>query len=121
VDEAEQHIAGFILLNDFFAPNVQFHEMRLRLGPAKGKDTANALGTGRRRGPRGRRVSAGTGARHRPGSLCRMERSRTHRRQPAPPTLISPGRPKRAAAIKFPQALIDMVTLNGGRPLTCLA
>jgi 2-keto-4-pentenoate hydratase/2-oxohepta-3-ene-1,7-dioic acid hydratase in catechol pathway len=44
VDEAEQHIAGFVVLNDFSGRDVQFHEMRLRLGPAKGKDTATALG-----------------------------------------------------------------------------
>ena len=42
--EAEDHIAGFVILNDFSARDVQFHEMRLRLGPAKGKDTATALG-----------------------------------------------------------------------------
>ncbi|WP_138757256.1 fumarylacetoacetate hydrolase family protein [Modestobacter altitudinis] len=45
VDEAEDHIAGFVVLNDFSARDVQFHEMRLRLGPAKGKDTATALGS----------------------------------------------------------------------------
>ncbi|MCX4091602.1 fumarylacetoacetate hydrolase family protein [Nocardia sp. alder85J] len=45
VDEAEEHIAGYVILNDFSARDVQFHEMRLRLGPAKGKDTATALGT----------------------------------------------------------------------------
>ena len=45
VDQAADHIAGFVVLNDFSARDVQFHEMRLRLGPAKGKDTATALGT----------------------------------------------------------------------------
>lgn len=45
VEEAEGHIAGFVVLNDFSARDVQFHEMRLRLGPAKGKDTATALGS----------------------------------------------------------------------------
>lgn len=45
VEEAEDHIAGFVILNDFSARDVQFHEMRLRLGPAKGKDTATALGS----------------------------------------------------------------------------
>ncbi|WP_040701644.1 fumarylacetoacetate hydrolase family protein [Nocardia vinacea] len=44
VDEAEDHIAGYVILNDFSARDIQFHEMRLRLGPAKGKDTATALG-----------------------------------------------------------------------------
>jgi 2-keto-4-pentenoate hydratase/2-oxohepta-3-ene-1,7-dioic acid hydratase in catechol pathway len=45
VDEAAAHIAGFVVLNDFSARDVQFHEMRLRLGPAKGKDTATSLGS----------------------------------------------------------------------------
>ncbi|TWF95500.1 fumarylacetoacetate hydrolase family protein [Saccharopolyspora dendranthemae] len=45
VEQAAEHIAGFVVLNDFSARDVQFHEMRLRLGPAKGKDTATALGT----------------------------------------------------------------------------
>ncbi|WP_036495598.1 fumarylacetoacetate hydrolase family protein [Nocardia sp. BMG111209] len=45
VEEAAGHIAGFVILNDYSARDVQFHEMRLRLGPAKGKDTATALGT----------------------------------------------------------------------------
>jgi 2-keto-4-pentenoate hydratase/2-oxohepta-3-ene-1,7-dioic acid hydratase in catechol pathway len=44
-EEGENHIAGFVVLNDFSARDIQFHEMRLRLGPAKGKDTATALGT----------------------------------------------------------------------------
>jgi 2-keto-4-pentenoate hydratase/2-oxohepta-3-ene-1,7-dioic acid hydratase in catechol pathway len=44
VDDAAGHIAGFVVLNDFSARDVQFHEMRMRLGPAKGKDTATALG-----------------------------------------------------------------------------
>ncbi|WP_232330730.1 fumarylacetoacetate hydrolase family protein [Nocardia fusca] len=44
VEEAAEHIAGYIVINDFSARDVQFHEMRLRLGPAKGKDTATALG-----------------------------------------------------------------------------
>lgn len=44
VEEAASHIAGFVVMNDFSARDVQFHEMRTRLGPAKGKDTATALG-----------------------------------------------------------------------------
>jgi 2-keto-4-pentenoate hydratase/2-oxohepta-3-ene-1,7-dioic acid hydratase in catechol pathway len=44
-EEGESHIAGFIVINDFSARDIQFHEMRLRLGPAKGKDSATALGT----------------------------------------------------------------------------
>ncbi|OXM72291.1 MULTISPECIES: fumarylacetoacetate hydrolase family protein [Amycolatopsis] len=44
VEDAADHLAGFVVLNDFSARDVQFHEMRMRLGPAKGKDTATALG-----------------------------------------------------------------------------
>jgi 2-keto-4-pentenoate hydratase/2-oxohepta-3-ene-1,7-dioic acid hydratase in catechol pathway len=44
VEQARQHIAGLVILNDFSARDVQFHEMRMGLGPAKGKDTATALG-----------------------------------------------------------------------------
>ena len=45
VEEAEAHIAGYVVLNDFSARDVQFHEMRMGLGPAKAKDTATSLGT----------------------------------------------------------------------------
>lgn len=44
VEQAAAHIAGFVVLNDFSARDLQFHEMRMSLGPAKGKDTATALG-----------------------------------------------------------------------------
>lgn len=44
VAEAADHIAGYTLLNDWSARDVQGHEMRNRLGPAKGKDTATTLG-----------------------------------------------------------------------------
>ena len=44
VDDAANHIAGYVVINDFSARDVQFHEMRMRLGPAKGKDTATTLG-----------------------------------------------------------------------------
>jgi 2-keto-4-pentenoate hydratase/2-oxohepta-3-ene-1,7-dioic acid hydratase in catechol pathway len=44
VEEGASHIAGFVVMNDFSARDVQFHEMRMRLGPALGKDTATALG-----------------------------------------------------------------------------
>ncbi|MEU2349544.1 fumarylacetoacetate hydrolase family protein [Modestobacter sp. NPDC049651] len=44
VEEAGAHIAGFVIVNDFSARDVQFHEMGMRLGPAKGKDTATSLG-----------------------------------------------------------------------------
>ncbi len=44
--QAREHIAGFVLFNDFSARDVQFDEMAGRLGPAKSKDfdTGNALG-----------------------------------------------------------------------------
>jgi 2-keto-4-pentenoate hydratase/2-oxohepta-3-ene-1,7-dioic acid hydratase in catechol pathway len=42
--QAEGHIAGYMLLCDWSARDLQMNEMPLRLGPAKGKDTANTLG-----------------------------------------------------------------------------
>ena len=42
--EAEKHIAGFCILNDLSARELQMEEMKLNLGPAKGKDFANILG-----------------------------------------------------------------------------
>jgi 2-keto-4-pentenoate hydratase/2-oxohepta-3-ene-1,7-dioic acid hydratase in catechol pathway len=42
--DAESHIAGYMLLCDWSARDLQTNEMPLRLGPAKGKDTANSLG-----------------------------------------------------------------------------
>ncbi len=42
--EAEQHIAGYTVMCDFSARDVQKREMRLRLGPVKGKDSATSLG-----------------------------------------------------------------------------
>lgn len=44
VAEAEHHIAGYTILNDWSARDVQAHEMRAHLGPAKGKDTVTTLG-----------------------------------------------------------------------------
>jgi 2-keto-4-pentenoate hydratase/2-oxohepta-3-ene-1,7-dioic acid hydratase in catechol pathway len=41
---AEEYIAGYTLFNDFTARDIQGEEMAGRLGPAKGKDFANALG-----------------------------------------------------------------------------
>jgi 2-keto-4-pentenoate hydratase/2-oxohepta-3-ene-1,7-dioic acid hydratase in catechol pathway len=43
-ERAEDHIAGYCLLNDWSARDVQANEMEMRLGPAKGKDTATTLG-----------------------------------------------------------------------------
>jgi 2-keto-4-pentenoate hydratase/2-oxohepta-3-ene-1,7-dioic acid hydratase in catechol pathway len=42
--EAEAHIAGYVVLCDFSARDLQLREMALQLGPAKGKDTATSLG-----------------------------------------------------------------------------
>ena len=45
-DEAEAHIAGFTIYNDVSARDVQFREMEMMLGPAKGKnfEGANIMG-----------------------------------------------------------------------------
>jgi len=42
--DADKHIAGFCILNDLSARALQIEEMKLNLGPAKGKDFANVLG-----------------------------------------------------------------------------
>ncbi|HUI10453.1 MAG TPA: fumarylacetoacetate hydrolase family protein [Bacteroidota bacterium] len=41
---ARAHIAGFTVMNDFSARDIQRKEMRVRLGPAKGKDWCTAFG-----------------------------------------------------------------------------
>ncbi|TLY29968.1 MAG: fumarylacetoacetate hydrolase family protein [Ignavibacteria bacterium] len=41
---AREHIAGFTIMNDFSARDMQKKEMKVRLGPAKGKDFATAIG-----------------------------------------------------------------------------
>jgi len=43
-EAAMAHVFGVTILNDFSARDMQFHEMRGRLGPAKGKDFATVLG-----------------------------------------------------------------------------
>ena len=43
-DEAEQHIFGYTIFNDWSARDVQRAEMKVGLGPAKGKDFASSLG-----------------------------------------------------------------------------
>jgi 2-keto-4-pentenoate hydratase/2-oxohepta-3-ene-1,7-dioic acid hydratase in catechol pathway len=43
-DKAEDHIFGFTIFNDWSARDVQRKEMKVGLGPAKGKDFANSLG-----------------------------------------------------------------------------
>jgi 2-keto-4-pentenoate hydratase/2-oxohepta-3-ene-1,7-dioic acid hydratase in catechol pathway len=42
--DAQSYIAGYTILNDFSARDAQLAEMEARLGPAKGKDFASALG-----------------------------------------------------------------------------
>jgi 2-keto-4-pentenoate hydratase/2-oxohepta-3-ene-1,7-dioic acid hydratase in catechol pathway len=42
--EAAQYIAGYTIMNDFSARDIQRQEMRVRLGPAKGKDWCTGLG-----------------------------------------------------------------------------
>jgi len=43
-ENAREYIAGFTVMNDFSARDIQKKEMKVRLGPAKGKDWATALG-----------------------------------------------------------------------------
>ena len=43
-EDAEGHIAGYCLLNDWSARDLQFAEMVVKLGTAKGKDTTISLG-----------------------------------------------------------------------------
>jgi fumarylacetoacetate (FAA) hydrolase len=42
--EADRYIAGFMIMNDLSARVLQMDEMKLSLGPAKGKDFATAIG-----------------------------------------------------------------------------
>lgn len=42
--DARAHIAGYTVLNDWSARDLQFREMAVRLGPCKGKDFATTLG-----------------------------------------------------------------------------
>jgi 2-keto-4-pentenoate hydratase/2-oxohepta-3-ene-1,7-dioic acid hydratase in catechol pathway len=41
---AREYIAGFTVMNDFSARDIQRQEMKVRLGPAKGKEWCTALG-----------------------------------------------------------------------------
>ncbi len=43
-ERAMEHVAGFTVMNDFSARDMQRAEMKVRLGPAKGKDFATAIG-----------------------------------------------------------------------------
>jgi 2-keto-4-pentenoate hydratase/2-oxohepta-3-ene-1,7-dioic acid hydratase in catechol pathway len=42
--QAREHIAAYTIFNDWSARDIQFREMQVRLGPCKGKDSANTLG-----------------------------------------------------------------------------
>ncbi|MBI4060050.1 MAG: fumarylacetoacetate hydrolase family protein [Elusimicrobia bacterium] len=44
VGKAARHIAGYVVMNDCSARDIQRNEMVCRMGPAKGKDFATALG-----------------------------------------------------------------------------
>ncbi|MGE5704502.1 MAG: fumarylacetoacetate hydrolase family protein, partial [Clostridia bacterium] len=44
VERAEEHIAGFCILNDWSARDLQREEVKVGLGPAKGKDFATSMG-----------------------------------------------------------------------------
>ncbi|MFC9442834.1 MULTISPECIES: fumarylacetoacetate hydrolase family protein [Brevibacterium] len=44
VDEAWDHIFGFTVFNDWSARDLQTREMKVGLGPTKGKDTATTVG-----------------------------------------------------------------------------
>ncbi len=43
-NEADNYIAGYIVMNDLSARVLQMEEMKLNLGPAKGKDFATSIG-----------------------------------------------------------------------------
>jgi 2-keto-4-pentenoate hydratase/2-oxohepta-3-ene-1,7-dioic acid hydratase in catechol pathway len=43
-NDARRYIAGFTVMNDFSARDIQRKEMKVRLGPAKGKDWCTAFG-----------------------------------------------------------------------------
>ena len=42
--KADEYIAGYMVMNDFSARVLQMEEMKLNLGPAKGKDFATSFG-----------------------------------------------------------------------------
>ncbi|MDN4479177.1 fumarylacetoacetate hydrolase family protein [Demequina sp. SYSU T00039] len=44
VETAKRHIVGYTIMNDWSARDVQGREMKVRLGPCKGKDFATSLG-----------------------------------------------------------------------------
>lgn len=44
VKDADKYIAGYMIMNDLSARRLQMEEMKLNLGPAKGKDFATTIG-----------------------------------------------------------------------------
>ncbi|MFF2876928.1 fumarylacetoacetate hydrolase family protein [Gottfriedia sp. NPDC057991] len=44
VEEADDYIIGYTILNDWSARDIQAHEVKVGLGPSKGKDFATSLG-----------------------------------------------------------------------------
>ncbi|MFS1512993.1 fumarylacetoacetate hydrolase family protein [Chengkuizengella sp. SCS-71B] len=44
VDQAEKYILGYTIMNDWSARDIQAKEMKVGLGPAKGKDFATSIG-----------------------------------------------------------------------------
>ncbi len=42
--EADNYVSGYMIMNDFSARGLQMEEMKLSLGPAKGKDFATSIG-----------------------------------------------------------------------------
>ena len=44
IEEADDYIFGFMIMNDWSARDIQKQEMKLNLGPAKGKDFSTSLG-----------------------------------------------------------------------------
>ena len=56
---ADGQIGGFTVMNDWSARDLQRAEMKVGLGPAKGKDFATSLGPGRSHAGRVRRLRAG--------------------------------------------------------------
>ena len=43
-EEADEYIGGYMIMNDVSARELQLEEMKLNLGPAKGKDFATVIG-----------------------------------------------------------------------------
>ena len=44
INKADEYIFGFMILNDWSARDVQLNEMKMNLGPAKGKDFCSSIG-----------------------------------------------------------------------------